>query len=135
MAYLDFADSAQASTTRIGNWTVPARPAVAPAVSFSAIEWSVVALAKRDGPRSLAEPGRLMTAVRTILGKAPDIRLADPRLEALRRTAVLAWHWGKRLPASEIAAFHEAGFTRVQLDTLMHSLELDHAARSNGRLA
>lgn len=140
MAYLDFRHGEQSFIGRAG--LAPAIGSVAPVAApaeattrFTRIEWSVMALARRDSPRTLGEPGRIMTAFRNLIGKATDTRLANPRLETLRRTAVLARRFGKRLPSSEIAAFHDAGFTALQLDTLMHSLELDHATRSNGRLA
>lgn len=134
MAYLDVLESGQLNATRIG--TRALRPLARPeTISFSRLEWTVVALAKHDGPASLTEPGPLASTLRRIFGQPRTLRLADDRLEALRRTAVLARRWGHRLPAAEVSAFHAAGFTPSQLDTLLGSVELDLASRSNGRLA
>ncbi|MFN3518650.1 MAG: hypothetical protein ACK4YT_04310 [Sphingomonas sp.] len=101
---------------------------------LSALEWSVVALARRDRPSSLREPSRMSLALGSLFGRQDNPRLADPRLEALRRTAVLAWHRGaKALSDAEKEAFTAAGFTPGQYRTLLASIG---AARLNkGRYA
>ena len=88
---------------------------------LSALEWSVVALARRDSLSSLRTPGRIAVAIRVVL-KTPNPRLADERLEALRRMAVLAWHHNYAVPGHEVKAFLAAGFTPAQYDTMMASL-------------
>ncbi|RDE06882.1 hypothetical protein [Sphingomonas aracearum] len=88
---------------------------------LSALEWSVVALARRDSLSSLRTPGRIAVAMRVVL-KTPNPRLADERLEALRRMAVLAWHHNYAVPGHEVKAFLAAGFTLAQYDTMMASL-------------
>jgi hypothetical protein len=81
---------------------------------FSALEWSVVALARRDSIASLEKPGRIAVALGALFGDRRNPRLADPRLEALRRFVVLARHLRDRLPDREIGRFLSAGFTRAQ---------------------
>lgn len=108
------------------------RPDASPAGErrLSALEWSVVALARRDRLDSLREPGRLARAVATLFGGSGRARLADPRLEALRRLAVHAWHRGYQLPVSELKEFLRSGFSAEQLDAVLRSVA---AARTAGR--
>ncbi|ONF95328.1 hypothetical protein [Sphingomonas jeddahensis] len=89
---------------------------------LSALEWAVVVLARRDTLATLREPGRLSVALGNLFGKRPNPRLADPRLEALRRLAVLTWHDRIAVPAQEIADFLAAGFTNGQYETLRASI-------------
>jgi hypothetical protein len=100
---------------------------------LSALEWQVVALAQNDRLSSLEDPGRISIALGTIFGgRRPNPRLADPKLETLRRISVLAWHRGYTLPPSELEAFHEAGFTLDQLETLLASISRGRAALNQG---
>lgn len=90
---------------------------------LSALEWSVVALAQRDRISSLARPGRLSMALGTVFGgRRRNPHLADPRLESLRRMAVLSWHRGFAVPPSELDAFLGAGFSIAQYETLLASI-------------
>jgi hypothetical protein len=66
-------------------------------------------------------------------GERPNPKLADQKLEALRRVAVLAWHKGYALPRHEIRAFHEAGFTPDQYETLLASISRGRAALNQGK--
>jgi len=101
----------------------------AAATQLSALEWSVVAVARRDSLASLREPGRLGMAMAALFGGRQNPKLTDPRLEALRRVAVLAWHHGYTLPVSEIKAFMKAGFSADQFETLLASVSRGRAAR------
>jgi len=96
---------------------------------LSALEWSVVAVARNDSLASLREPGRLGMAMAALFGGRQNPRLADARLEALRRIAVLAWHHGYTLPMSEIKAFLKAGFTSDQFEALLASVSRGRSAR------
>jgi hypothetical protein len=120
MAYLSF-DAATAGSP------VAARTAVT-APTFSPLEWQVIALARRDGLGSLRRPGRLAVALGVFSGRNP--RLADPRLEALRRMAVLSWRRGYSVEPHEVRAFTQAGFSPEQYELLMDSIE---AAQQNPR--
>lgn len=117
MAYLDL-DNAFAAPGMSRTMVVKA-PVTA---GFSALEWSVIALAKRDTLRSLARPGRLSRAMGSLFGFGTASALADPRLEALRRLAVHAWHRGFALPVAEVERFVAAGFAAAQVETLVVSV-------------
>ena len=106
----------------------------APETGLSPLEWSVVALARRDRIGSLAQPGRVSIALGKLFGTwQKNPRLADARLEALRRMAVLSWHRGFAVPASELRAFLGAGFSAAHYETLLVSISaarLRRAARA-----
>lgn len=89
---------------------------------FSALEWSVVAVAERDTLSTLRQPGRMATAMGALFGDRHNPRLADPRLEALRRMAVLSWHHGFTVPGQAVRDFTAAGFSLDQYETLVASI-------------
>lgn len=128
MAYVNFADAAPALL-------FPPMPIArtAPPTSFTALEWSVVALARRDSLGSLRSPGRLAKAMAVVFGSAPQNPVADPRLEALRRMAVYGWHRGFAVPPSEVDRFHAAGFSTDQLELLLTSIGRDRASQGRRR--
>ncbi|MDB5692595.1 MAG: hypothetical protein JWO81_1658 [Alphaproteobacteria bacterium] len=96
---------------------------------LSGLEWSIVALAERGSLASLREPGRIATALGSLFGRSPDKRLADGRLEALRRIALLAWHHSWKVPTSELRAFVAAGFSLDQYELVQTSISRGRAAR------
>lgn len=98
---------------------------------LSALEWSVVAFAQRDSLASLREPGRLAAALGSLFGRR-DQRVIDPRLESLRRIAVLAWHRGWQVPASELKAFVKAGFSLDQYELVQASIARGRSASRRG---
>ena len=116
MAYLDLSHAQGA-----GGFTTDTPPSRG-ASGFSGLEWSVIAVAERDPLASLKEPGRIATALGTLFGTLRNPRLADGRLEALRRIAVLAWHKSYAVPVSELRAFLAAGFSLEQYETLQASI-------------
>ncbi len=124
MAYLMLDDDRAVVTTAPLPAAVPSAdpvPAEAPA-RLSALEWSVVALARQDRLSSLDRPGRIATAL-AVLFKPPHNRmLADERLEALRRIAVLGWHYGYTVPTEELTRFLRAGFSPAQYELMMDSI-------------
>ncbi|WP_448664773.1 hypothetical protein ACG3SL_08925 [Sphingomonas sp. CJ20] len=129
MAYLNFASLQGSPVATPADILTPTRVS-----GFSALEWQVVAIAQRDRLSSLEAPGRMAVALGVIFGgERANPRLADPRLEALRRIAVLAWHKGYSLPPSEIEAFHDAGFTAEQFETLLASISRGRAALNQGK--
>jgi hypothetical protein len=97
---------------------VPPEALVPPSPDLTALEWSVVALARGDRRSTLREPGPFANAAAVLFGRRQNPRLADPRLEALRRVAVLLWHDGSLLPDAEFDALMAAGFTLAQFDRL-----------------
>lgn len=103
--------------------------------SFSQLEWTVVGVARLDASRWSLGSRLFDRLLRVLLGDVRDDALANPRLEALRRTALAVRRRGSRLPGDVTAAFHAAGFTREQLATLIHSVEFDIVSRRQGRFA
>jgi hypothetical protein len=101
----------------------PVAPPAAPAASarLSPLEWLVVALARKDRPSSLKQPGRIAQALRSLFG-LHSTPLADDKLEALRRMAVLSWRYGPAVPAAEVDAFMAAGFSRQQYQAMLDSI-------------
>lgn len=119
-SWISFAeDGADAPQRTPSQMDVSAATPCAEASLFSPLEWRIVHLARNDGIRSLREPGRWARLNRLIFGERSDPRLADGRLEALRRIAVEAWHRGYALHPARIAAFLSAGFTYTQLERLL----------------
>jgi hypothetical protein len=101
----------------------------APPARLSALEWSVVAMAERDGLSSIREPGRFLSALGSVFGIRRPNRLANDRLEALRRMAILAWHHHWNVPKSEIAAFFAAGFSVDHYELVQDSIGHARSAR------
>lgn len=118
MAYLDRDGSFACGTPVV---SAPARPVAASPTrsSFSDLEWRVIGLARKDSLRSLSTPGPLSRMLGGIFGRRAATRLADPRLEALRRLAVYAHHRGFALPATEVDRFLDQGFVLEQAELLV----------------
>lgn len=137
MAYLSFTELnadglATAQPNHVPAAFVPLAdsiPNAAPAPRLSALEWSVVALAANDPLSSLRTPGRMAVALGALFGDRRRPALADPRLEALRRIAVLGRHQGYTVSPSEIRTFVAAGFSEDQYELVIDSL---NAARHHG---
>src|SRR5690242_17698190 len=66
--------------------------------------------------------GRLAVAMDGLFGLRSANELAGPRLEALRRLAVIAWHRGYAVHSSEIHAFKQAGFSMAQYELVRASI-------------
>lgn len=76
--------------------------------AISHLERQVIALSRSDPVSSLRQAGRLS---RWIFGRNVDFPpLADPKLEALRRYAILRRVYGERLDTLEVEKFQKAGF-------------------------
>lgn len=116
MAYLAFHDIGTA-----GGAGAAAASALRTAADnrLTALEWSVVALARRDRISTLRAPGAWSKATRWLL-RQRNPRLADDRLEALRRMAVLSWRDGYMVPSHEVRDFLAAGFTPGQYETMVN---------------
>lgn len=126
MAYLSFTEFGPALAG--AESAVPAPKPAVPA-QFSALEWSVVALAERDPLSTLRSPSRMAVALGTLFGDTRNPSLADPKLEALRRLAVLTWHHGYRVAESAVRAFVAAGFTLQHYELLAGSIVSARAKR------
>lgn len=99
----------------------PVAPAVA-APEFSDLEWSVIRLARRDRLWTLRPYGRVRRFFRWLTGLGINPKLADPRLEALRRISVLSWNFGFTVPGDDVADFVAAGFDHDQYELLVSSI-------------
>lgn len=112
MAYLAFAEAGGPCATL----------ASAEEPRFSALEWWVIAAAQRDRLASLEEPGPIARLLGSLFPSNDNGRNADPRLEALRRMAVLAWHKSYVVPKWEIETFRAAGYSLDQYELLQASI-------------
>jgi hypothetical protein len=118
MAYVNFTELHEAAHAL----SAP-RPVAEPTgATLSPLEWSVVALAQKERLSSIDRPGRIAMAMGRLFGNRRNPDLADPRLEALRRLAVIAWHRGYAIASAEIRAFKEAGFTMAQYELVLASI-------------
>ena len=130
MAYIDFAD---ATLTHTGPMIVPRADRVpAKPATLSPLEWLVVAVAQGEGLRTLRTPGRSASALGSVFGVGRTMRLADERLEALRRIAVLSRHHGYAVPASEVRRFHAAGFSFDQYELVVDSAAVGRGSVRRG---
>lgn len=89
-----------------------------PHARFDPIELQVINLAEADPIASIGSPTRFARWFERWFGIPRPNPLADARLEALRRFAVLARVTEGQLPIEETRRFLAAGFTRLQARTL-----------------
>ena len=89
---------------------------------FSPLEWSVVRLARLDRLWTIRPLSPLRRVYHLLIGRFGSPELANPRLEALRRIAVLSWHYGFTVPGSDVADFLSAGFTPDQYELMVHRI-------------
>lgn len=87
------------------------------ATTFSSLEWSVIHASDRDDRASLDEPGRLRRLLHGLFGFQRKTRLANPRLEALRRMNVLL-RSSDGASAVDHEGFRAVGFTDHHLSLL-----------------
>ncbi len=124
MAYLAAQDAFDTATA------TPATLYRAVERTFARAEWDVIALARNDGLASLREPSGLTRLLNRLFGLEGTRPLANPKLEALRRVAVLAWEYGYQLPVSALKALKAEGYTAEQVELLLASVSTE---RSGGR--
>lgn len=108
MAYLDLSRALPAPVPV----TAPPKPCRA---RLSRLERHVVLLSRRDGRWSLTPPGPFRRGIARVFGIRGTNRLADPRLEALRRFAVLQRRYGPALPSKEEFRLAQAGYSDGQM--------------------
>lgn len=83
--------------------------------ALSAIERDVISASLRDPVWSLGPSGRVRRALHWIFDARRPNPLADARLEALRRFAVLIRHFGDRLDSAEADRLALAGYSPSQI--------------------
>jgi hypothetical protein len=92
-------------------------PAAEP--DFSPLEWSIIRLSRGDRLWTIRSPGPLRRVTNWLIGRSTNPALANERLEALRRIAVLSWHYGFAVAGEDVADFLSAGFTLDQYELLV----------------
>jgi hypothetical protein len=101
-----------------------ALPAIASAESdFSALEWSVIRLARVDRLWTIRPLGRLRRFWNWLISRG-NPQLANEKLEALRRMAVLSWNFGFTVPGKDVADFLSAGFTPDQYELMVSRINV-----------
>lgn len=88
---------------------------------FSPLEWSVIRLARIDDLWTIRPAGPIRRFWNALLGRT-NPELANDRLEALRKVAVLSWHFGFTIPGEDVADFLSAGFSPAQYELLVTSI-------------
>ena len=106
--------------------TLDSRPIALPAMAvskpdFSTLEWSVIRFARLDRLWTIRAAGRIRRFWNWLLARG-NPELADPKLEALRRMAVLTWHFGFTVPGNDVADFLSAGFSPDQYELMAGSI-------------
>ena len=82
--------------------------------SLNDLEWRVVEMARSDGPRSIQPDGPFTKFLRDFFGLPIARKLANDRLEALRRFCVRAWFWDL-VQSQDVRALMRAGYTSVDV--------------------
>lgn len=95
---------------------------------FSGRDWAVVRLAREDPLSSLRGESEFKRFLRLIFGFERKRPLTDPKLEALRRIAVLSWHYSYNVASSEIDAFFAAGYSIDQYEAMLAHIGHERAA-------
>jgi len=72
--------------------------------------------------RTYVEPDRVHVLRNGRIERSGGPELANERLEALRRMAVLSWHYGFTVPGDDVASFTSAGFSPDQYELMVRSI-------------
>lgn len=132
MAFIEFSEIA--GQTVVGP-RVPATLAAKAVTPLSQLEWRVVQLARSDGLMTLQPRRKRSWLSRVVFGPSPPSpMLADEKLEALRKLAVLAWHHGYTLPSSAMKQAISAGYSEWQVGQVIDAIVGERPAfrRVNG---
>jgi len=143
MAFLAFAEPGNAGYARA---TAPAsRPMpiaeIAPEALvmeeerpvLTELERSVIGIARQDGLSTLRQPGRLSRWLGLLFGIRISPQLADPKLEALRRIAVLSWRRGYAIASAEVKAFLASGYSPAFYELVVDTIAAARQAESRRR--
>jgi hypothetical protein len=129
MAYLGHIESNGAEPIALP----PIGSPIVPADEFTALEWSVIRLARIDRLWTIrrALPGRRFW---NWLAGRGNPALANERLEALRKISVLSWHFGYTVDGRDVTDFLSAGFSSDQYELLVNSIRKAQRSRVAPRL-
>jgi len=124
MAYVDTRPHEMAWSPRFAvRLPIPASPLV------QRVERDVLLASRHDRPSSLRRTGLIGRWSNRLFGFEEVNRLADPRLEALRRFAVLLRRRAEHLPASEEARILAAGFSPAEVAEIRRLIESERTLR------
>lgn len=126
MAFLDLTVGAPAPLTRRDAHTAPILP------KLGAAERRVVLLARTD-PASSLQRGLSSRLMGVLFGIEPPHMLADTRLEALRRYALLYRLHGSKLAADETGRAREVGYSDGELAKARALIDAAYGVRTRGR--
>ena len=99
--------------------------------TFTPLEWSVIRLSRGDHLWSV-NPTSFQRLVNALLARQAN-RLANDRLEALRRIAVISRRFGFEAPAEAVGAFLAAGFSVEQYELLVSSVRRSERSPAVGQ--
>jgi hypothetical protein len=133
MAYLDLDLAAPGGTAILQRRVAPARAAPVDHADFNQREWTVIGLAREDRLSSLREESEFVEFLRLIFGIRRKPPLSNPKLEALRRMAVLSWHYGYNIDSRDLGAFLAAGYSTDQYDAMLAHMSSERAASTQRR--
>ena len=86
--------------------------------SLTRLEWSVVEIARTDGPRSINPDGPFARFLRNFFGLPIARGLANERAEAFRRFCVRAWYWDL-IRTRDLRPLTDAGYSMVDVDRIL----------------
>lgn len=110
----------------------PARAAQSGEHGFTPLEQSIIRLAFVDRPWTARNQGPLRRLWNGLIGRG-NPRLTAPRLEALRKMAVMARHFGRSVPDDVVRDFLSAGFTTEHFEQLLSNLQTLASPREQRR--
>lgn len=141
MAFLAFAEPGNAGYARATAPSFSRQPSVQPPVVtieaeeerpvLTELERSVIGIARHDGLSTLRQPGFLSRWMGILFGVRISPQLADPKLEALRRIAVLSWRRGYAIASAEVKAFLAAGYSPAFYELVVDTIA--SARQGHGR--
>lgn len=117
MAFIDFSDAGASEALRAAH-----RIAIVEQADdlLSQLERRVIELARHDGLESLKPLRQRRWLARLIFGPTPPSKtLANEKLEALRKLAVMAWNEGFTLPTSAIREALAAGHSEAKVGAVV----------------
>lgn len=80
--------------------------------TLTEVEWRVIEMALSDGPRSMNPDGRIARFMKFVFGISIAQKLANEKLEALRRFCVHAWFWNL-IRTKDLWMLLDAGYPSV----------------------
>lgn len=99
--------------------------------AFTTRERTVIDLARDDRLSSLREESEFVEFLRLIFGMKRQTPLANPKLEALRRLAVLSWHNGYNVSTRDLTDFLNAGYSLDQYEAMLAHIGSERAASAH----